>query len=132
MKKNVNPCCWFEIYVNDINKAKEFYATVLNTELTDAELPDSVEEMQMAFFPGEENAPNASGALVAMKDVKPQGIAAVSTVIYFECDDCAVEESRVATAGGEVHKSKFSIGDYGFVSICLDPEGNTFGLHSLK
>jgi len=132
MKKQRNVVCWFEIYVNDMEKAKNFYGTVLNLAFEDAPMPDAGDEFSMAFFPGGEDLPNASGALVSIKGVKPEGIAAVNTIIYFECEDCSVEESRVAKAGGNVHKPKFSIGEYGFISLCMDPEGNTFGLHSLK
>ena len=54
-----------------------------------------------------------------------------STIVYFKCDDCAVEESRVGPAGGQVFKPKFSIGQYGFISLVLDTEGNMIGLHSM-
>jgi predicted enzyme related to lactoylglutathione lyase len=36
----------------------------------------------------------------------------------------------VAAAGGTVIKPKMSIGAYGFMSLVLDTEGNTIGLHS--
>jgi predicted enzyme related to lactoylglutathione lyase len=52
------------------------------------------------------------------------------TLIYFSCVDCAVEESRVEAAGGRVLKPKMAIGAYGFISLVLDSEGNTIGLHS--
>jgi predicted enzyme related to lactoylglutathione lyase len=55
-----------------------------------------------------------------------------STLVYFVCEDCAVEEGRVKPAGGRVEKSKFSIGPYGFVALAHDTEGNMFGLHSMK
>jgi uncharacterized protein len=55
-----------------------------------------------------------------------------STLIYFSCDDCAVEESRVEAAGGRVQKPKMSIGEFGFISLAIDSEGNMFGLHSMK
>ena len=52
-------------------------------------------------------------------------------MVYFGCDDCAVEGSRVAAAGGRVHREKMSIGEYGFIVLAVDTEGNRFGLHSL-
>lgn len=128
--KNVVP--WFEIYVNDMNRAKKFYSTVLGVELSDAPEDETVGEMNMAFFPWVENAPNAAGALVKAEGVKTEGVATVSTIVYFSCEDCSLEESRVEPAGGKVHKSKFSIGPYGYISLCIDTEGNTFGLHSQK
>jgi predicted enzyme related to lactoylglutathione lyase len=35
-------------------------------------------------------------------------------------------------AGGKIHKEKFSIGEHGYVSLVVDPDGNMFGLHSMK
>jgi predicted enzyme related to lactoylglutathione lyase len=53
------------------------------------------------------------------------------TLVYFNCGDCAVEASRVEAAGGRVYKEKFAIGEYGFIAIAADTEGNTIGLHSM-
>jgi len=47
-------------------------------------------------------------------------------------ENCAVEEARVTEAGGKVIRPKFSIGDFGWVTLCQDTEGNMFGLNSLK
>lgn len=129
MERKHNPVCWFEIYVNDMQRAKKFYSQVLNMEITDAPPMDGMGNMQMAFFPWEEKQPNAAGALVKMDGVCA-GMG--GTMIYFQCEDCFVEESRVEAAGGKVHQPKMSIGEYGFCSMCIDTEGNMFGLHSLK
>jgi hypothetical protein len=43
-----------------------------------------------------------------------------------------VEESRVVGAGGTIFKTKFSIGQYGFIALVTDTEGNMIGLHSLS
>jgi len=45
---------------------------------------------------------------------------------------CSDEECRVMDSGGSIHKKKFSIGQYGFISLAIDTEGNMFGLHSMK
>jgi predicted enzyme related to lactoylglutathione lyase len=55
-----------------------------------------------------------------------------STIVYFTCEDCAVEAGRVVGAGGRIQKEKFSIGEYGFIALAYDTEGNLFGLHSRK
>lgn len=54
LKQNV--ACWFEIYVNDMDRAKKFYSTVLNLELADAPEMEGMPDMKMAFFPWVENA----------------------------------------------------------------------------
>jgi predicted enzyme related to lactoylglutathione lyase len=69
----------------------------------------------------------ASGALVKMAGFPSGGN---STLVYFVCEDCAVEEGRVEAAGGTVERSKMSIGEYGFISLAIDTEGNMIGLHS--
>jgi uncharacterized protein len=55
-----------------------------------------------------------------------------ATVVYFSCADCAVEGGRVAAAGGRILKEKCSIGEYGFIVLAFDPDGNLFGLHSMQ
>jgi predicted enzyme related to lactoylglutathione lyase len=119
-----NPVGWFEIYVQDMPRARAFYERVLG--LTLDKLP--VDDLEMFAFPMAMDAPGSSGALVKMPGVPSGG----STLVYFVCDDCAVEGGRVAEAGGKVHRDKMSIGQYGFVVLAVDTEGNMFGLHSMK
>lgn len=127
MSKNV--FTWVEIYVDDMDRARKFYETVLKVELVDMETPGGIGDMQMVSFPWAENEPNISGALIKTNDMKP---GTGGTLVYFACDDCAKETSRVEAAGGEVLQDKFQIGEHGFCSICMDTEGNTIGFHSSK
>ena len=123
-----NPVGWFEIYVNDMPRAKQFYETVLNVELETLQDPtDSQDSIEMQAFPSDMEAYGAAGSLVKMPGFPAGGN---STLVYFACEDCAVEESRVKDAGGEVQREKMSIGEYGFISLVIDTEGNMFGLHS--
>lgn len=124
-----NPFTWLEIYVEDMSRAQKFYETVLEIKLTQLPMPDGMNELQMLSFPWAENEKNISGALVKTENMRP---GAGGTLVYFTCEDCSEEESRVETAGGKVLRAKMSIGDYGFCSIVMDTEGNTIGLHSMK
>jgi uncharacterized protein len=54
-----------------------------------------------------------------------------STRVYFSCTDCAVGAASVTKYGGTVYREKMSIGEYGFIALALDTEGNMIGLHSL-
>lgn len=132
MKQQSNPVCWFEIYVEDMERAKNFYGEVLSLSFEDAPPMEGMPGMEMAFFPYFDNAANASGALVKMADMKPAIGAHVGSIIYFQCEDCAVEAARVVAAGGAVQQAKTPIGEHGFCAICNDTEGNTFGLHSMR
>lgn len=129
MARKVNVVTWFEIYVDDMDRAKKFYGTILDEEMVDMPTPGGMEEeMKMVSFPWVEQAVNASGALVKSKEMKPGG---GGTLVYFTCADCKVEENRVEKAGGKVLQPKFQIGEFGYCTICIDTEGNTFGLHSM-
>ncbi len=119
----VNPVIWFELYVNDMTRARAFYESVFELTLE----PMSDAGMEYYAFPMQNDQVGAGGALAKMEGMAPGG---GGTLIYFHCDDCAVEESRVEGAGGTVIKPKLSIGAYGFMSLVLDTEGNTIGLHS--
>jgi len=120
-----NPVGWFEIYVEDMERARAFYEAVLQVKLERLAGPD----VEMWNFPMDNDAAGAPGSLVKMPGFP---VGRNSVLIYFSCEDSAVEESRVVEAGGRIQKEKFSIGDYGFISLVYDTEGNMFGLHSLK
>jgi uncharacterized protein len=120
-----NPVGWFEIYVDDVERAKKFYQDVLKVELQRLPSP----EVEMWAFPMEREGVGSAGSLIHMDGFKAGGN---SVLVYFMSDDCSVEEARVEPAGGKIQKTKFSIGEYGFISLAIDTEGNMFGIHSMK
>jgi predicted enzyme related to lactoylglutathione lyase len=120
-----NPIGWFEIYVQDMGRAKAFYDSVFATRLERLEGPD----IEMWAFPMEPDRPGAPGALVKMEGFPSGGN---STIVYFTCSDCAIEAKRASESGGKIFKDKFSIGQYGFIALVLDTEGNMIGLHSMQ
>lgn len=123
----INPVHWFEIYVQDMARARKFYESVLQLKLEKLESPTGL-DIELWAFPMLKDRLGAGGALVKMKGVPSGGN---STLVYFACQDCAVEEARVVEAGGKIEKSKFSIGQYGSIALVQDSEGNMFGLHSM-
>ena len=122
---NSNPVGWFEIYVQDMERAKAFYECVFAVQLQKLESPD----LEMWAFPMQEDGPGAMGALVRMEGCPSGGN---STLVYFTCADCAIEAKRAKESGGRIFKDKFSIGQYGFISLVNDTEGNMIGLHSMQ
>lgn len=120
-----NPVGWFEIYVQDMARAQCFYEAVLQTSLETLDATG----LEMKAFKMERNLWGAAGALVRMDGVCSGGN---STLVYFSCEDCATEEGRVIAAGGQIVRPKFAIGQYGFISLVLDSEGNMIGLHSMQ
>lgn len=120
-----NPVRWFEIYVQDMARAKRFYEAVLGVKLENLEGPD----LEMWAFPMAVDQGGTSGALVRAEGIPSGGN---STLVYFGCEDCAVEASRVVPAGGRLEREKMSIGPYGFIALACDTEGNMIGLHSMQ
>lgn len=120
-----NPVGWFEIYVQDMSRATKFYETVLDIKLDKLDSP--APDIQIMAFPMAMERTGASGALAKMDGFDSGGN---SVLVYFSCKNCAVEESRVEKAGGRIQRPKISIGEYGFITLAVDTEGNMFGLHS--
>jgi hypothetical protein len=122
-----NPVAWFEIYVQDMARARAFYGTVFQVTLQQLNAP--LDELEMWAFPSDMERYGSSGTLVKMTGVPSGGS---GTLVYFHCEDCAVEEARVVPAGGRIHRPKMAIGAFGFISLLYDTEGNMIGLHSMQ
>ncbi|MHB1083415.1 MAG: VOC family protein [Thiobacillus sp.] len=120
-----NPIGWFEIYVQDMARARAFYEAVFGVQLTKLDGT----EFEMWGFPMQQESYGASGALISMPGY-PSG--ANSVIVYFSCTDCAVEAARAAQAGGTIETGKKAIGQYGHIALVVDTEGNIFGLHSMQ
>ncbi len=101
---NPNPVAWFEIYVQDMPRAKAFYEALFQGELTlmTNPNPDGFPGMEMWAFPSAFDRYGTPGALVKMPGFPSGG----STLVYFACEDCAVEAARAAANGGHVVKPK--------------------------
>ena len=124
---NMNVVGWCEIYVDDMGRAVAFYEAILGLSLE--KLGDPTGETEMMGFPMDMGSYGAGGALVKSPFNKP---GPGGTQIYFSVEDCAEQEALVAGAGGQVLRPKFSIGEFGWITLCQDTEGNMFGFHSMK
>jgi predicted enzyme related to lactoylglutathione lyase len=127
MNRKRNVVGWFELYVQDMERAKAFYQKTFQIALERLESPG----LELWAFPNPMgmDSPGCPGALVKMPG-KDSGVG--GTIVYFSCADCAVEASRAVQNGGTVQKAKMSIGEYGFIALVLDTEGNMIGLHSMQ
>ena len=131
MELKTNVVGWFEIYVADLERAKKFYEATFEISLQELPAPEAenVPPVKMLAFPTsqEEFWPGAPGAICQMDGVEP-GVG--GTLVYFNCKDCEETAKLAEKAGGVIQAPKFSIGQYGFISMVQDSEGNTIGLHS--
>ena len=127
-----NPVVWFEIYVQNMERAKAFYEAVLAVKLEKMPAPTEEMNIEMWSFPADKDAAKTTYGACGML-VKMEGVPSVcgGTLVYFACEDCAVEAGRATENGGSIFKEKMSIGEHGFISLVYDTEGNMIGLHSM-
>ena len=114
---------WFELPVNDMERAKEFYASIFDIQMADnMEMGTSV----MSFFPFETDASGATGTLIKQESYIPsqQGV-----LIYFSVTEINDVLPRITSNGGKIINEKMPIGEHGFVAHFEDCEGNKVALH---
>ena len=114
---------WFEIPVTDMQRAKAFYAKVMQIELRDEEM----DGMQMAIFPHSEDG--VGGSLTAGPNYRP---GPSGTIVYLNAGaDIDGPLSRIEAAGGKIVMPKLHLSpEIGHIAIMQDSEGNHIGLHS--
>lgn len=94
-----DPVGWFEIYVQDLDRVKKFYESVFQVKLEKLNGPG----MDLWSFPMDVNRWGASGVLVKREGVLSGGNSTGnSTLVYFGCEDCSIEDGRAAHYGGRI------------------------------
>ncbi len=122
----VNSLNWFEIPATDFERAKTFYAKVLDAQIHDDPNPGR----QYAFLPSDPQKGGFGGAIAYGENYVP---AMTGTTVYLDGGtDLSVPLGRVESAGGTVVLPKTAIGDNGgFIALFIDTEGNKVGFHSM-
>jgi predicted enzyme related to lactoylglutathione lyase len=125
-----NVLTWFEIPVTDLKRAKMFYETILDIEMTVR--VDGEDEG--AFFPYNPNVIQATsgrvtGVLSKSKRNSPSGN---GTMVYINASpDIQLVIDKVELAGGKVIVPK-TVMPFGSIAVIIDSEGNRIGLHAEK
>jgi predicted enzyme related to lactoylglutathione lyase len=111
----------FEICVDDLAAAADFYANVFGWEIEQLEGgPD-----YWFITTGSDSDRGITGALTGRFDDLHQTI---NTIEVPSLDSFA---KKITEEGGKVLGTKLSIPGEGYVQYCHDPEGNTFGIMEL-
>ena len=121
-----NAINWFEIPVDNFDRAAEFYNKIFNYEMPTQEIGGSL----MGFLPFEEGK-GVGGAIIKGEGFEPSS---QGTTVYLNGgDDLSVVLNRVENAGGKVIIPKTEITpEIGFFAMFHDTEGNRLALHSMK
>lgn len=121
-----NSITWFEIPALDYERAKKFYATVLQVEINDMPMPEG----KYGFFPHNKDGYGSGGGIMQHESMKPT---TDGPNLYLDAgDDLDSPLGRVEAAGGKVIQPKTSIGENGFMAMFIDTEGNRMCFHSNK
>ena len=125
-----NAINWFEIPVEDFDRARKFYETIFDYQMPDMMMGPS----RMGFFLFDQSGGKVGGAIVYNPGFYTP--AANGTMVYLNCQpDLQVQLERVEGAGGKVHQLKMEIApgqNLGFIAIITDTEGNRVALHSMS
>ncbi len=117
-----NPVNWFELPVNDMDRAKTFYESILDIKITVQPLGKAL----MGWFPFDPQGTGATGTLMKGESYVPSYH---GTMVYFSVPEIDDVLARVEQAGGKVINPKFSLGEHGYSGHFEDSEGNRVALH---
>lgn len=119
----MNAINWFEIPVENMDRAVRFYEALLGYGLKRENFMD----VPHAIIKSSKDDDGVGGALIQDKKRKP---AAAGTCVYLNSSDIDGALKRVTTLGGDVLQPKTSIGPMGSIALLKDSEGNLIGLHT--
>lgn len=127
MRMPKNAIVWAEIPVLNFDRAKEFYAKLLDGNIYEQYMGP----LRMGFLPMDAGSDGVGGAIVQGDGYTPSSL---GTRVYLNAgDDLKPMLNRVEIVGGKVILPKTLITDeIGFFAIFEDTEGNHVCLHSKK
>lgn len=119
-----NSIGWFEITVNDFDRAKNFYTELFGWEFR---LSQGSKSLYWNIFTGENSV---GGGL--MKKSKPEHNGQ-SVIIYIEVEDIDAILSKAVSLGGSIENPKTLISETaGYFGMLKDLDKNVIGLWSAK
>lgn len=115
---------YFEIPVNDLDRAIKFYSFVFDCDF----VRDVIHDCEMAYFPLNEGQ-GISGALAKGDIYKPS---IEGSLIYLSTFDIDAVIKKVLEIGGEELFPKTEVPNIGYSAEFKDCEGNRVGLFQSK
>src|SRR5260370_38286759 len=121
-----NAVSWFEIPVNDLNRAQKFYETIFDIKMIPLEMP----QIKMRMFPVE--GQTSVGGAICQKGNFYKPSAKSGPLVYLNGNpDVQFVLDKVIAAGGKIVIPKTQISpEQGYMAVFLDNEGNRVALHS--
>ena len=128
MTFNTHAINWFELPVNDFDRAKKFYEAIFDYQMPE----NQIGAARMGFLLYDFQNGGRGGAIVHNPGFYTPS--ANGTLVYLNCDpDLAEVLARVNFAGGTVVQEKTLVAPgLGYWALIVDSEGNRVALHSVK
>lgn len=121
----MNAITWFEIPALDLERAFQFYSTILNGNVRKGTFGNGdLILFNVPFNTGEA----VGGSIVVRPDLTPTTEGGVIYLNAFSKLTAAV--AKVTAAGGKVIVPEINLGKFGFAAVIIDSEGNKIGLLS--
>ena len=114
----------FEIPVDDMGRAQDFYRDAFGWQLTS--LPEMRYTLASTTPAGPDGRPAEPGAINGGMLSRQGPITA--PIVTMDVDDIDEALATVEKLGGKSVISRQSVGDMGFSAYCTDTEGNLIGL----
>jgi predicted enzyme related to lactoylglutathione lyase len=121
MKQTMNPALYFEIPVNDMQRATSFYKAVFGFDF----VYENIHDNEMAMLPFHQDALGITGALAKGSVYQPSKS---GVIIYLASNDINATIDRALKHGGKQLFPRTQANEYGFVGEIEDSEGNRIGL----
>ncbi len=111
----------FDIPVDDIDRARQFYQSLFAWKIE--KVPGELAYYLIDTGGDETMVPEWLGGGMALRSSEGQQITLFVGVDDVESFTCTVEK-----LGGKIREAKTPIAGYGYLAVCEDTEGNSFGL----
>lgn len=117
----MNPLAYFELPATDLERAASFYEQLLDMQLERGE----IDGYPMAFFPGDPDAPGATGAIVVGDVYRPTKDGAI---LYLRVADLQATLDRALKLGSETLYAPTEVSAGVWIAEISDSEGNRVAL----
>lgn len=109
----------FDIASDDVSRARDFYEGLFDWKL---QAPPGMDNYYLIETTDTKGKPGVGGGL------GQRGDASQRITAYFGVDDLDAYAAQVEKLGGTVAAPKMPVPGWGWLAMCLDTEGNPFGL----
>ena len=109
----------FDVSAENPERAKKFYADLLGWKFTSLPGPAAYHLIETTGLDGKKGV----GGGMSLRERGPAGI-----INYFGVESIDAAMEKVVKSGGKVVTSRQEVPGWGYLGVCLDTEGNAFGL----